>query len=92
MKKRMRTIVDSRGRAALAQWFAADEDRRQSILASWLEVTQPLVAAWLMGAARPSARLREALERVCGIPTDAWLTDKERAAVERAASLPPTAA
>lgn len=80
-KKRARTVLDSRGRLALHEWFAADEQRSQSRLARKLDVSQPLIAQWLNGTARPSPPLREVLAALGVCEAGAWLTPEERASV-----------
>ncbi len=36
------------------------------------------ISRWLDGTTRPEPHLRAALERLFGIPADAWMTDDER--------------
>jgi len=54
----------------------------QKALAQALGVTPQAVSSWVVGRARPSPPLRAAIERITGIPADAWLTDQERALIE----------
>lgn len=78
-----RVEFDTRGRTALAGWFAAAEGRWPAELARVLGVERALVSMWLSGATRPGSLMRELLEVVCGIDARAWLTDEERASLAR---------
>lgn len=82
MKKgagRVRAVMDSRGRLALAEWLAAGHT--QSELASLLVRSQPLIAQWLAGTGRPTAADREVLERLGICSVSDWLTPEERVRV-----------
>lgn len=79
----MRRVRNTRARVALEEWFAGDSSRSQTRLAEQLGVKQALVSQWLAGVARPSPRLRHALEAVCGIPVAEWLDASEAAGVAR---------
>jgi hypothetical protein len=81
-RQQKRPVVDTHGKVALAEWLQSPA-HTQGRLAELLEVEQPLVSQWLKGVARPSPPLREALDIVCGIPADSWLSAKERALVDR---------
>lgn len=78
-KGRVRPVMDSRGRVALAEWFATDKTRLQTALASQLGHTQPLIAQWINGTARPSPADREVLEMLGICAASDWLTPSERA-------------
>lgn len=82
-KARLRPVMDSRGRLALAEWFAADKSRSQTALAAQFGHTQPLVAQWLNGTARPSPADREVLAGLGICPAADWLTPVERARVKQ---------
>lgn len=49
-----------------------------------LGVGNGVVGRWVIGSRRPEHHLRLALEALFGIPAESWLTDEERALVERA--------
>lgn len=65
------------GRSLLAKALEAD-GWNASRLARALKISQPSVAAWMAGSARPTPPLRRALEQMFGIPTIAWETSHER--------------
>jgi len=84
-----RPVRETRGKLALAEWLAAEAGRSETSLAATLGVTQPLIAMWLRGVARPASDLRVALERLCSIPQEDWLDTEERlrvAKIHKAAS------
>lgn len=80
----MRKARNSRARLALDEYLTKTETT-QTALADRLGVKQALISQWLNGKARPSARLREALETVCEIPAHHWLDASETAELARMA-------
>lgn len=68
----------------LVKWMRADKSRTQGFVARTLSVSQPAVRAWVRGESRPVWAYREALQRLAGIPPEAWETKKERELQERA--------
>lgn len=78
-KGRTRTTMESRGRVALAEWIASGHS--QTELAKILGYSQPLIAQWLDGTARPTAADREVLERMSICAAEDWLTPSERVRV-----------
>ncbi len=56
----------------------APGERTQSAVGLLLGVSQSAVGQWLADSTRPSARLRQALERLTGIEAAAWETREER--------------
>lgn len=82
----MRKTRNSRARVALAEFLAKNKGTISQVsLAERLGVKQALVSQWVSGKARPSARLREMLEVVCGVPAHDWLDPSESAQLERLA-------
>lgn len=82
----MRKVRNSRARVALEEYFATNKGKiSQGAVAERLGVKQALVSQWVTGKARPSARLREMLEVVCGIPAHHWLDASESAELARLA-------
>ncbi len=79
----MRRIRNTRGRLSLEVWLSAADDRSQTGLAERLGCKPALVSQWVSGMARPSPRLRHALEAICGIPVVEWLDASEAAEVAR---------
>lgn len=63
------------------QDLAAATGRDRSTVWRWLATRRPT---------RPDEAARRILERLLGIPADAWLTHRERAALDRVAALRPT--
>jgi predicted transcriptional regulator len=78
-KSRVRSVMESRGRVSLAEWIAAGHT--QTELARILGYSQPLIAQWLDGTARPAAADREVLERLGICAAEDWLTPSERVRV-----------
>ena len=62
----------------------------QKDLADRLGVTQQAIPQWIKGTSKPDPLCRKKLERVLGIPEEAWLTDDELAAIAKLAPLEPT--
>jgi transcriptional regulator with XRE-family HTH domain len=74
----------TKARAALIAWLDSDEEgRSQAALAKDLRINQSSVSLWVAGRSRPEQPMRVALFFLTGIAADAWLTDEERAFVER---------
>ena len=65
----------------LKRWMAAGSrrERGQTAIGRMLGVSQPAVRAWCTGESRPEPPYREALERLAGIPLQAWELPEERA-------------
>lgn len=76
-----RLFHETRARKALLRWLAAHETS-QAALGKRIGVTQAAVHAWATGIQRPTVPYRRALQRVCGIPQDDWLTAAERRIAE----------
>jgi transcriptional regulator with XRE-family HTH domain len=69
----------SEGAAKLAALFAAPLS--PASLAYALDITPQAVSNWTRGRERPSPVHRIAIEKLTGIPADAWLTEEERQAI-----------
>jgi transcriptional regulator with XRE-family HTH domain len=57
----------------------------QQDIADKLGTSKQNVQNWVTGAARPNAFMRDLIQRVLGIPRDAWLTKAERERLRGAA-------
>lgn len=55
-------------------------------LAKRLGIDPSAVSRWVNGKAAPDPHHRLAMERLFGIPQNDWLSDKERAVVDRVAA------
>jgi transcriptional regulator with XRE-family HTH domain len=75
----LRRVVKDRGLSH--QDLARATGRDRSTVWRWLAVRHPT---------RPDEASRRILEKLIGIPADAWLTPRERAALDRVAALQPT--
>jgi plasmid maintenance system antidote protein VapI len=73
-----RPAVPSEAATKLRDYFHPAGRLTQVGVADALGVSQQSVSMWLKGRSRPSPPLREALERVTGIPVQSWLTEEER--------------
>lgn len=69
--------------------MAQDASRTQAWIAARVGVTQQNVSVWLSGRCRPSVIVRMKLERLAGIPLDAWLTLEEREELAAAGAASP---
>jgi transcriptional regulator with XRE-family HTH domain len=69
----------SEGAAKLAALFAAPLS--PASLAYALGISQQAVSNWTRGVNVPSTVHRIAIEKLTGIPADAWLTEEERKAI-----------
>lgn len=76
-------MTRTEGRRLLTQYLAK-EGNSQVRLAALVGVNQSSVHDWCYGVSRPESHMRTALESLCAIPVDAWLTAKERRALARA--------
>jgi transcriptional regulator with XRE-family HTH domain len=74
-------------REQLVAWAKASPRGAQTKLARDLGVSKPSLSAWVNGHARPEHHHRVVLERLTGIPADAWMTESERSAWARAFAL-----
>jgi transcriptional regulator with XRE-family HTH domain len=72
-----------RGATMLRAYFEKDGSPTQRQIASRLGVTEGTVYWWKFGVRRPSDSCRRALLRIANIPTQAWLTAKERTREKR---------
>lgn len=77
--------------AEMLRAYCDGERGRQNALATRLDISQAAVSAWASGKSRPEPAYREALAVALGIPVDAWVTDDDRAIVERARAAVATA-
>lgn len=67
----------------------SEPNHTQTWLAEQLGIGQQSVSNWKRGTARPEPELRDALERLIGIPRTDWYTADERAVARGHASVPP---
>jgi transcriptional regulator with XRE-family HTH domain len=78
VKASERTKTDTPARQALCAWLAAPRrGRMQKRLAKILGVNAGAVSEWTRGLSRPTVARALFLWKLCGIPVDAWCTDKE---------------
>jgi len=70
-------------RERLRAW-ASERTWTQGRLADALGVTQQAVSSILAGRVTPSTAVAHCIAALTGIPTEDWLGDADRAAVERA--------
>lgn len=74
-----RKITDTPGRRALLAYLAEPTRRRtHRWLAGILGVHYGAISEWRRGLGRPSVPNALCLQKLAGIPLDAWLTDEER--------------
>lgn len=74
------TRTETDGSAMLASRSAGSS---QKCIADKIGVNQSTVSSWVRGLLRPETHHRLILSSLFAIPSDAWLTEEERAAVHR---------
>jgi transcriptional regulator with XRE-family HTH domain len=79
--------VDTEGRDALKTALETMPGG-QSAIGRALGIHQSSVSGWVHGTSRPEPHLRTALKILLGIDEEKWLTNEERAAIERVRELP----
>jgi hypothetical protein len=72
-------MTETPGRDALVAYLEGDPSRSQRWLARLLRVGQSCVSLWVRGRCKPDYVHILALQRVAGIPQEAWLTEEDRA-------------
>lgn len=80
------SMTQAQARKALKRALRA-QGRSQVWLAGLLGVGQPAVSGWVSGRYRPDHQFRRALDRLLGIPADAWMTAAERRVLDSVAPL-----